>query len=184
MRLAWFPECGGATVAYILLSQQHNMDFILVTYDYWLLFWLEEFAKISLNIFFAYLNSHFKILKHLPGLTKKFCLLVKSCSRKHCHYAMVLAFTTCKDWNPRCGMKWRYHILLLYVRPFSCHWRFIDIIAWSNLIIKKWQIPSSFSLQLIRGTPGVGLNQGRKLLNTEKIIFKADGITSLTKQVH
>lgn len=28
----------------------------------------------------------------------------------------------------------------------------------------------------------MGLNQGRKLLNTEKIIFKADGITPLTEQ--
>ncbi|KAH6783833.1 caveolin-1 protein [Perilla frutescens var. hirtella] len=43
-------------------------------------------------------------------------------------------------------------------------------------------IPASFSLQLERGTPDVGLNRGRKLLNTEKIIFKADGITSLTEQ--
>lgn len=43
-------------------------------------------------------------------------------------------------------------------------------------------IPASFTLQLKRGNPDVGLNQGRKLLNTEKIIFKADGITSLTEQ--
>ncbi|XP_057799846.1 uncharacterized protein LOC131015450 [Salvia miltiorrhiza] len=43
-------------------------------------------------------------------------------------------------------------------------------------------IPASFSLQLERGTPDLGLNQGRKLLNTEKIIFKADGITSLIER--
>lgn len=43
-------------------------------------------------------------------------------------------------------------------------------------------IPASFSLQLKRGTPDVRLSQGRKLLNTEKIIFKADGITSLAEQ--
>ncbi|XP_051134602.1 uncharacterized protein LOC127253855 isoform X2 [Andrographis paniculata] len=33
-------------------------------------------------------------------------------------------------------------------------------------------IPASFSLQLIKGASGLGLNQGRKLLNTEKLIFK------------
>ncbi|XP_042037415.1 uncharacterized protein LOC121783416 isoform X2 [Salvia splendens] len=43
-------------------------------------------------------------------------------------------------------------------------------------------IPASFSLQLKRGAPDLGLNQGRKLLNTEKIIFKTDGITSLIEQ--
>ncbi|KAL1552381.1 hypothetical protein AAHA92_13184 [Salvia divinorum] len=43
-------------------------------------------------------------------------------------------------------------------------------------------IPASFSLQLKRGAPDLGLNRGRKLLNTEKIIFKTDGITSLIEQ--
>ncbi|KAL1532547.1 hypothetical protein AAHA92_32540 [Salvia divinorum] len=43
-------------------------------------------------------------------------------------------------------------------------------------------IPASFSLQLKNDTPYLGLNQGRKLLDTEKIIFKTDGITSLIEQ--
>ncbi|KAG8375628.1 hypothetical protein BUALT_Bualt10G0120100 [Buddleja alternifolia] len=37
-------------------------------------------------------------------------------------------------------------------------------------------IPSSFSLQLKRGTADLQLHQGRKLLNTEKLIFKTDGV--------
>ncbi|KAL1532546.1 hypothetical protein AAHA92_32540 [Salvia divinorum] len=44
------------------------------------------------------------------------------------------------------------------------------------------KIPASFSLQLKNDTPYLGLNQGRKLLDTEKIIFKTDGITSLIEQ--
>ncbi|KAI3468165.1 hypothetical protein Pfo_024828 [Paulownia fortunei] len=40
-------------------------------------------------------------------------------------------------------------------------------------------IPASFSLQLHRGTSDLGLNQGRKLLNTEKLIFNTDGMLSL-----
>ncbi|XP_047974044.1 uncharacterized protein LOC125216393 [Salvia hispanica] len=43
-------------------------------------------------------------------------------------------------------------------------------------------MPASFSLQLKSGTPDLGLNLGRKLLNTEKIIFKTTGITSLIEQ--
>ncbi|KAL2483977.1 hypothetical protein Fot_45421 [Forsythia ovata] len=43
-------------------------------------------------------------------------------------------------------------------------------------------IPSSFSLQLKRGISDLGLNTGRKLLNTEKLIFKTDGIDSLSHQ--
>ncbi|XP_042035765.1 uncharacterized protein LOC121782115 isoform X2 [Salvia splendens] len=43
-------------------------------------------------------------------------------------------------------------------------------------------MPASFSLQIKSGTPDLGLNQGRKLLNTGKIIFKTDGITSLVEQ--
>ncbi|KAL7121991.1 hypothetical protein ACP275_01G017800 [Erythranthe tilingii] len=43
-------------------------------------------------------------------------------------------------------------------------------------------IPASFSLQLHRGTSGLGLNHGRKLLNTEKLIFKTDDILSLNEQ--
>ncbi|KAK6161919.1 hypothetical protein DH2020_001760 [Rehmannia glutinosa] len=42
-------------------------------------------------------------------------------------------------------------------------------------------IPARFSLQLSRGASDLGLNQGRKLLNTEKLIFKTDGL-SLTEQ--
>ncbi|GER25607.1 hypothetical protein STAS_01205 [Striga asiatica] len=43
-------------------------------------------------------------------------------------------------------------------------------------------IPASFSLQLSRGTSDLGLNRGRKLLNTEKLIFKTDEIPSLVEQ--
>ncbi|KAK4417060.1 hypothetical protein Salat_2531500 [Sesamum alatum] len=43
-------------------------------------------------------------------------------------------------------------------------------------------IPASFSLQLNRGTSDLGLNLGRKLLNTEKIIFMTDGMLSLIDQ--
>ncbi|CAA2993337.1 uncharacterized protein LOC111402439 isoform X1 [Olea europaea var. sylvestris] len=43
-------------------------------------------------------------------------------------------------------------------------------------------IPSSFSLQLKRGSSDLGLNMGRKLLNTEKLIFKTDGIDSFSDQ--
>ncbi|CAA3009331.1 uncharacterized protein LOC111384093 isoform X5 [Olea europaea subsp. europaea] len=34
-----------------------------------------------------------------------------------------------------------------------------------------------------RGSSDLGLNMGRKLLNTEKLIFKTDGIDSLSDQV-
>lgn len=54
----------------------------------------------------------------LTGLKKKICMLVRSCWRKLCHYKVVLASTTCKDWDHRHGTKWRYHILLLYVNHF------------------------------------------------------------------
>ncbi|KAK4388789.1 hypothetical protein Sango_2215900 [Sesamum angolense] len=43
-------------------------------------------------------------------------------------------------------------------------------------------IPASFSLQLNRGTADLGLNLGRKLLNTEKIIFMTDEMLSSTDQ--
>ncbi|KAL8522144.1 hypothetical protein ACS0TY_012333 [Phlomoides rotata] len=43
-------------------------------------------------------------------------------------------------------------------------------------------IPSSFSLQLKRDTSDLGLTQGRKLLNTEKLIFKTDGLFPLVEQ--
>ncbi|XP_020550079.1 uncharacterized protein LOC105164710 isoform X1 [Sesamum indicum] len=43
-------------------------------------------------------------------------------------------------------------------------------------------IPASFSLQLNRGSADLGLNLGRKLLNTEKIIFMTDGMLLSTDQ--
>ncbi|XP_059640434.1 uncharacterized protein LOC132282699 isoform X3 [Cornus florida] len=43
-------------------------------------------------------------------------------------------------------------------------------------------IPSSFSLQLRRGNSDSGLKQRRKLLNTEKLIFKSDSMDLLRDQ--
>lgn len=43
-------------------------------------------------------------------------------------------------------------------------------------------IPSAFTLQLSRGIPDLTPNRGRKLLNTEKLIFKTDGMISFSDQ--
>ncbi|KAK0607306.1 hypothetical protein LWI29_012919 [Acer saccharum] len=43
-------------------------------------------------------------------------------------------------------------------------------------------IPASFSLQLKKGNLEVGLNQNRRLLNTEKLIFKTDSLDVLNDQ--
>ncbi|CAK9158816.1 unnamed protein product [Ilex paraguariensis] len=43
-------------------------------------------------------------------------------------------------------------------------------------------IPSSFSIQLKRGNSELGLNRQRKLLNTEKLIFKSDDLDLFTNQ--
>ncbi|KAL3498532.1 hypothetical protein ACH5RR_041264 [Cinchona calisaya] len=43
-------------------------------------------------------------------------------------------------------------------------------------------IPASFSIQLQRGSSDLGLNFGRKLLNTEKFIFRTDMLESLNDQ--
>ncbi|GFQ01522.1 hypothetical protein PHJA_002296100, partial [Phtheirospermum japonicum] len=43
-------------------------------------------------------------------------------------------------------------------------------------------IPAGFSLRLSRDISDTGLNHGRKLLNTEKLIFKTDGMHSLIEQ--
>ncbi|XP_047322686.1 uncharacterized protein LOC124926496 [Impatiens glandulifera] len=43
-------------------------------------------------------------------------------------------------------------------------------------------IPSRFSLQLKKGNSELGLNHKRKLLNTEKLIFKTDNIDLLNNQ--
>lgn len=45
------------------------------------------------------------------------------------------------------------------------------------------QIPAMFSLQLKRGVSGVGMNRLRKLLNTEKLIFKAENLDEVNRQV-
>ncbi|KAK9273846.1 hypothetical protein L1049_018658 [Liquidambar formosana] len=43
-------------------------------------------------------------------------------------------------------------------------------------------IPASFSIQLKKGNLDLGLNQIRKLLNTEKLIFKTDDLDLLSDQ--
>ncbi|XP_057976452.1 uncharacterized protein LOC131163755 isoform X2 [Malania oleifera] len=43
-------------------------------------------------------------------------------------------------------------------------------------------IPSSFSVQLRKGVVDFGLNQNRRLLNTEKLIFKTDSLNLLGDQ--
>ncbi|KAI7995207.1 hypothetical protein LOK49_LG11G01774 [Camellia lanceoleosa] len=43
-------------------------------------------------------------------------------------------------------------------------------------------IPSSFSLRLTRGNSSLGQNRGRKLLNTEKLIFKTDNLDFSSNQ--
>ncbi|KNA12269.1 hypothetical protein SOVF_127410 [Spinacia oleracea] len=43
-------------------------------------------------------------------------------------------------------------------------------------------IPAMFSLQLKRGVSGVGMNRLRKLLNTEKLIFKAENLDEVNRQ--
>ncbi|KAL3650776.1 hypothetical protein CASFOL_007179 [Castilleja foliolosa] len=43
-------------------------------------------------------------------------------------------------------------------------------------------IPASFTLRLSRGISDTGLNHARKLLNTEKLIFKTDGMLSLLEE--
>ena len=42
--------------------------------------------------------------------------------------------------------------------------------------VVEWQIPAIFSLQLKKGISDVGMNRLRKLLNTEKLIFKAEDL--------
>ncbi|XP_052886834.1 uncharacterized protein LOC108471476 isoform X1 [Gossypium arboreum] len=43
-------------------------------------------------------------------------------------------------------------------------------------------IPASFSLQLKKGDLESGLNRNRRLLNTEKLIFKTDNLDSINDQ--
>ncbi|OMO66889.1 hypothetical protein CCACVL1_20949 [Corchorus capsularis] len=43
-------------------------------------------------------------------------------------------------------------------------------------------IPASFSLQLKKGNSDSGLNRNRRLLNTEKLIFKTDSLDTIDDQ--
>ncbi|XP_073123625.1 uncharacterized protein [Henckelia pumila] len=43
-------------------------------------------------------------------------------------------------------------------------------------------IPCAFTLQLNRGIPNLTSKRGRKLLNTDKLIFKTSGVTSFSDQ--
>lgn len=45
------------------------------------------------------------------------------------------------------------------------------------------QVPASFTLQLKKGNLDIGLNQNRRLLNTEKLIFKTENLDVLNDQV-
>ena len=46
-----------------------------------------------------------------------------------------------------------------------------------------WKIPASFSLQLKKGNSDSGLNRNRRVLNTEKLIFKTDSLDMINDQV-
>ncbi|KAL2924348.1 ABC transporter A family member 6, partial [Bienertia sinuspersici] len=49
-------------------------------------------------------------------------------------------------------------------------------------VLSALQIPAMFSLQLKRGVSDVGMNRLRKLLNTEKLIFKAEDLDEINRQ--
>ena len=49
--------------------------------------------------------------------------------------------------------------------------------------VNELQIPASFSIELKNASSDPELNFGRKLLNTEKLIFKTDKLESLDDQV-
>ncbi|XP_038892690.1 uncharacterized protein LOC120081684 isoform X2 [Benincasa hispida] len=53
----------------------------------------------------------------------------------------------------------------------------------SNLICGKQQIPASFSLELKRDLTSLVEKQSRKLLDTEKLLFKTEGMNLLGDQV-
>ncbi|KAK7822366.1 hypothetical protein CFP56_036584 [Quercus suber] len=52
------------------------------------------------------------------------------------------------------------------------------------LILVQLQIPASFSIQLKRDDSDLTLNHNRRLLNTEKLIFKTESLDSLSNQGH
>ena len=112
-----------------------------------------------------------------PGLTTKSWLSERSYLRKLCHCTWDLTIISFKDSNLTLGMKWRYHIQLLYVNTSSHHMAFILIVQlWLIEDVVEWQIPAIFSLQLKKGISDVGMNRLRKLLNTEKLIFKTEDL--------
>lgn len=51
------------------------------------------------------------------------------------------------------------------------------------LILVQLQIPASFSIELKRDDSDLTLNHNRRLLNTEKLIFKTETLDSLSNQV-
>lgn len=75
-------------------------------------------------------------------LIAKFWMLARSYGRKLYNYKWVLAFINCKGSNHIRGMKWRYHIQLLYLPAFLYNWReAIQIWGWTGrgdyLILKS-----------------------------------------------
>ncbi|OMO86638.1 hypothetical protein COLO4_21009 [Corchorus olitorius] len=56
-------------------------------------------------------------------------------------------------------------------------------LAWYEVKISyPASIPASFSLQLKKGNSDSGLNRNRRLLNTEKLIFKTDSLDTIDDQ--
>ena len=51
------------------------------------------------------------------------------------------------------------------------------------MVFEALQIPAKFSLELRRGNSDVGINRLRKLLNTEKLIFKAGDLDEINREV-
>ncbi|KAL2900534.1 ABC transporter A family member 5 [Bienertia sinuspersici] len=61
---------------------------------------------------------------------------------------------------------------------------FLDTTLITSLlkVLSALQIPAMFSLQLKRGVSDVGMIRQRKLLNTEKLIFKAEDLDEINRQ--
>lgn len=76
---------------------------------------LSDFCSQISSVCFQISLKHRDPLPNVIGMRTKFWELGKNYGGRPCHFKVALAFINYKIWSPKRGMKWRYHIQLLYV---------------------------------------------------------------------
>lgn len=115
-------------------------------------------------------------------------MLGRNYGKRLCHCSVDLEFIDYKGLSQVLGMKSRYRTQLMYVTfcfllllPLVC-----KFLVWkvSSFFCYGDKIPALFSLQLLRnGETSLKLKQMRRLLNTEKLIFKTESLEKVNDKV-